>query len=191
MPLDFAGFEYRDETSLQAVALGLGIIPVPAAVLDAHKKAEVAKHPGGVIARYQRPIRNVICVTVLGILAADLIFTMCTVRDVEFNRFLFIQIGVVLALIGLMLPLELRVKGPAEWRSTFTTVLDSDIPVSLRDMADAIRAAKPGCRFEVGQLMQDKVVLDPYLVVHHRGSPDPVVIGIWDGDKIIASATRV
>jgi hypothetical protein len=40
----------------------------------------------------------------------------------------------------------------------------------------------------LGELIQDRITLDPYLVAEY--GEDRAVLGIWDGDTLIAPAPR-
>ena len=38
----------------------------------------------------------------------------------------------------------------------------------------------------LGELLQEQVVLDPYLLLRYRG--ERVCLGIWDGRRVVAAA---
>ena len=191
MPLDAAISIDQRGINLAQAALNAGIIPLSMAVLDAHKAAEVAKHPGSLVARYPSLIRTIIFIGVLGCLIAGMILSMIPTRTMDFAHFAIGQGFISVAVIGLMVVMHLPFTRSAVWQSEFCKELGDDAPSSFREMANAVRQQVPNCHFEVGRLVQNKVVLDPYLIIHHRLSFDPIVIGIWDGDRIIASATQI
>ena len=53
-------------------------------------------------------------------------------------------------------------------------------------MARALHRDLPGSTLILGELLQEEVVLDPYLLLEFDG--ECVCLGIWDGARIIASA---
>ena len=89
---------------------------------------------------------------------------------------------------ALVVTLASRVVEPAYWVETIPNALDG-IPAQLAAIALDIKTRHFGSYLLVGKLIQNEVLLDPYLVVQTRHG-DEIVIGIWDGEKIIASATR-
>ncbi len=60
------------------------------------------------------------------------------------------------------------------------------IPTAIRGVAYATKREFPPARLILGELRQDTVVLDPYLIAEY--GDDRVVLGIWDGAEVIACA---
>jgi len=60
------------------------------------------------------------------------------------------------------------------------------VPESIAAIARALHRDLPGSTLILGELLQEEVVLDPYLVLEFDG--ESVCLGIWDGARIIASA---
>ena len=60
------------------------------------------------------------------------------------------------------------------------------VPESIAAMARALHRDLPGSTLILGELLQEEVVLDPYLLLEFDG--ECVCLGIWDGARIIASA---
>ena len=60
------------------------------------------------------------------------------------------------------------------------------VPESIAAMARALHRDLPGSTLILGELMQEEVMLDPYLLLECDG--ERVCLGIWDGAQIIASA---
>ena len=54
----------------------------------------------------------------------------------------------------------------------------------IRQSAACLQEWLPGLSFKLGELVQDRVVLDPYLIAEYRD--EWAVLGIWDGQRIIA-----
>ena len=91
-----------------------------------------------------------------------------------------------LAMFGLgSSALFVPVKGPALWREREITDLDG-VPAVIRRSAQQLRQRLPGVGFVVGELYQARVRLDPYLVAEYGAAR--MVLGIWDGEKVIACA---
>ena len=63
------------------------------------------------------------------------------------------------------------------------------IPASIRGFAHTVKREFPPARLIIGELRQDTVVLDPYLIAEY--GDDRVVLGIWDGEQVIACADRM
>jgi len=77
------------------------------------------------------------------------------------------------------------VKGPARWRERPTEDLN-EVPAVIRQSAEQLQRRLPGVGFVAGELYQERVRLDPYLVAEYGNAR--VVLGIWDGDQVIACA---
>jgi len=87
------------------------------------------------------------------------------------------------ALALLLAPLKLRVRGPARWRERRVRTLDGVHP-EIRARAQRLTRQIPELDYRVGELIQDEVTLDPYLIAEYRG--ERAVVGIWDGASLIA-----
>ena len=53
-------------------------------------------------------------------------------------------------------------------------------------MARALQKQVPGSALILGELVQERAVLDPYLLLVRGG--ERVCLGIWDGNTIVARA---
>lgn len=60
------------------------------------------------------------------------------------------------------------------------------VPEPIAAMARALHRDLPGSSLILGELLQEEVVLDPYLLLECEG--ERVCLGIWDGARIIARA---
>lgn len=85
----------------------------------------------------------------------------------------------------LVLPLVIPIHGPARWEEHLDQDLLSVHP-EIRAGALRLKRELPGIDFRVGELFQDRVKLDPYLVADYRGTR--ILLGIWDGDRVILRA---
>ncbi|HZB91919.1 MAG TPA: hypothetical protein VE397_10785 [Stellaceae bacterium] len=91
---------------------------------------------------------------------------------------------VLLATLGLVaVPMLVPSRGPAAWRERDATPLD-DLHPEIHGRAMRLKAQLPEVTFRVGELYQERVLLDPYLLADHGGAT--VILGIWEGDRIIA-----
>ena len=62
------------------------------------------------------------------------------------------------------------------------------VPPSIAAPARLLLRDLPGATLTLGELVQDAVVLDPYLLLEYQG--ERICLGIWDDDLVIASATE-
>jgi hypothetical protein len=53
-------------------------------------------------------------------------------------------------------------------------------------VARLLKADVPGARVILGELKREETVLDPYLLIEHRG--ECACLGIWENDTVIACA---
>jgi hypothetical protein len=60
------------------------------------------------------------------------------------------------------------------------------VPEPIAAIALSLHREAPGSALILGELVQEEVVLDPYLLLEHYG--EQVCLGIWDGGRIIACA---
>lgn len=175
---------------LADVARSLGITPVPLDVLEAHKKAEVAKHP--VSWFYKHPTIATFGPAVLtGFLfsSAMLLFLSIAASSLRVTLLPLIPLSIgMLCTAGIVLYRCIMtfsgLNGPAYWIEKYG--LSDDVPTEIAHMARQIRRVLPGSYPMVGELRQDQVVLDPYLVMCL--DDQRIVLGIWDDKGIIQQA---
>jgi hypothetical protein len=95
-----------------------------------------------------------------------------------------------LSVMGLLIVFGVfRVSAGASWEEHWVApeVLAAlGVPSRIASMARALCREAPGAILILGELKQQEVVLDPYLLLERDG--ECVCLGIWDGDRIIASA---
>lgn len=60
------------------------------------------------------------------------------------------------------------------------------VPQPIASLARALQRDMPGSALILGELIQQQVVLDPYLLLEQDG--ERVCLGIWDGTRLIARA---
>jgi hypothetical protein len=201
MPLD-AAVICRPRT-LKDIADDLGIIGIDPTLLHAHKAAELAKAPLPSFAYRNQPVYEV--TVTFGILFSLVVFlgsTMMMVGSViEAARYLsplmlIVAIGFCGTAIGSMslLKLVLRtavgtVRGPARWSEAPLPIrsLDQTCPTELADLARTVMAAASHGHLTLycGELRQDTVLLDPYLLVRDIFTDDELILGVWKDDEIL------
>jgi hypothetical protein len=176
MPFDSANFVLSPEEVLQAALSTSGLKPVEPRVLALHMSAEVRRHPPGLAYRHQRVVELVqVAVLVTGVVLFVGLFSADHVGW-----------GAVAALAAFgsgILPMLVPTKGPARWRERVVEDLH-DVPAPIRDPALRLRRQIPEVNFVVGELYQDRIRLDPYLLVEYGDAR--AIVGIWDGDRVIA-----
>ena len=178
MPLDGANFVTPAQHVLDAAAAAGGISPVPPEVLDRHKQEQLQRHQAGWAYRHHRPIELVLAtVMVAGVIAFFVLFSAHLAAA-----------GCVAGLAGVAAavgPMLMPVRGPSMWRERECLNL-ADVHPAVREQAERLQRHLPEVGFVVGELFQERVKLDPYLVAELYGAR--LVLGIWDGDRLIARA---
>lgn len=187
MPLDML---VANRSALHTTALLLGITPVPNETLEAHKLAELRRHPGSWWYNHAGLAELLLTFSFFlsaVILLAAVVFALLwvgTVAGLVCSGCGIASLG-LLALVGRtgMLTGQLSLKGPAEWVET-RRLYTAPPPVAA--MARCIKRALPEAVIIVGELRQMQVLLDPYLIV--RLDDEHICLGIWDDKRIIHQA---
>lgn len=181
MPLDA---QYKP--TLTDIVQWSGISPVPDVILNQHKQAEIDKHPPSWGFRYLTPLRNF----------ASIAPAFASVGLILMQPSHFVNAATpILCLVSLVIILYTafaRLKGPARWIETYQGVAqvfdNATIPLPIRMLAVDAAVLVPGSWFIVGELIQKKVVLDPYLMM--VVGDEQICLGVWDGAKIIHIAQK-
>jgi hypothetical protein len=82
-----------------------------------------------------------------------------------------------------------RAHGGSHWEERWVpggSLAGLGVPEPIAAIARALHRDLPGSTLLLGELKQQEVVLDPYLLLECEGTC--VCLGIWDGARIIASA---
>jgi hypothetical protein len=192
MPLDDLigrghSFTLRDLspcTTLGEAIRRLGLTPVSQDLLEEHRREQVRLHPAGFLYRH-RWIAPLLTVSSFGVSVAGAALVGTSVAAVS-----VILAGMLPALGGIVLASR-KVRGEAYWvekRLMEYELPTARIPAVIRGLAHATKREFPPARLILGELRQDTVVLDPYLIAEY--GDDRVILGIWDGDEVIACAER-
>lgn len=197
MPYD--GLLLAPAATLSQALRELEITPVPLGVLNLHKDAEVAKHPGSMIGRFCQRHAATIGVTVFNIaeLLALAMYVSAAISVIMLViGYLFAMLIGMAAIFVLWLCTYLvgiladgggpSFKGQAEWVET--DYCFGDAPQDMIDMAIQIIQRLPGSYAICGRLIQNEINLDPYLLV--KFGREVVVIGVWDDNRIVYIANQ-
>ncbi len=178
MPFDGSQLVLPARSLLQAAMSEAGLAPIDAAFLDEHKARQVREHPPGWIYRHSHILLPVQALVLLAGLASYGL--LCSINQAIWG------LGVGLVTFGLAVAsLSMRVRGPAQWQERPEDDLLA-VPPEVRAAAERLKDVLPETEFIIGELFQDRIRLDPYLLAEYRGAR--VVLGIWDGDRLIACA---
>jgi hypothetical protein len=176
MPFDGRTLALSAEAILAEALQASGLAAIDRTVLERHKRREVERHPASWRARHQREV-------VLGgaaVLAGSVVGFMLLYPVAAGAGFALLFAG----LAATLLPLVLPARGPALWQEREAEADLAQVHPAIRERALALKERLPETGFRVGELRQDRILLDPYLVADYRGAE--AVIGIWDGERVIA-----
>lgn len=164
--------------TLDTAVVASGLERLDLAMLEAHKLEQVRCHPPGWLYRHALAVQvSQSWLLLSGVMAAGLFGA---------NGLTGLAITVVMASFLLAIaPLFVPTRGPARWRERLTWDFRAVHP-AVAERALALKRQFPEARFFLGELYQDRVKLDPYLVAEYRGAR--VVVGIWDGERLIRIA---
>ena len=178
MPFDGANFALCERDVLESAIYRSGLRPIEPSVLDRHKVEQIRRNPASWAYRHQQAVAAAQVAVLLA--SVGLFVALLSAHEVPWG---FVA---GLAMFGLgSAALFLPVKGPALWRERETEDLH-EVPAVIRESAELLQRRLPGVGFVVGELYQEQIRLDPYLVAEYGSGR--VVLGIWDGDQVIACA---
>jgi hypothetical protein len=176
MPFDGRNAILATRQSLVAAMFASRVEPVDPDVLVQHKADELRRHPAGWFYRHSVAVQ----ITTLVLLLAGTIASFA----VAFAMHPAMGIGAGLAILALAtVQSAVPVRGPALWRERTINELGAVHPI-VRDSALRLQEQLPEVKFRLGELIQDRTTLDPYLIAEYRG--ERAVLGIWDDATLIA-----
>ena len=186
MPLDDVGGRYQyllsPRTTLAGALATQEIDPVPLDVLREHRDEQIRLNPPSFLYRHRWVAPGLTMASFLvSIGAAALVGSSQAAVSVILGGMLPALAGIVLA--------SRRVKGEAYWterRVSEHGLEAAGVPREIATTARMIKRELPTARLVLGELRQDTVLLDPYLIAEF--GEERAVLGIWDGDRIIAVA---
>lgn len=178
MPFDGANFSLSTQDVLDAAMAASGLEAIDPSVLDRHMADQLRRHPASWAYRNQQPIALAQVAVLLA--SVGLFVGLLSSHQIAWG------IAAGLLMFGFATsPLFLAVKGPAIWRERMAADL-RDAPAVVRDAAARLQRRLPGVGFIEGELYQERVRLDPYLVAEYGDAR--VVLAIWDDGRVIACA---
>lgn len=198
MWLDLASAIYQEHQpqsrmTLKQAANTLGIVPISNEYLDEHKRRELVRHPGNPLLKYAAHFELVFNFSLLLLCCIGLICAICTIMMVTSATWPHVymmsatSMGSFAAVIFIDYKAQhFTMKGPSYWSEA--TGLTTSVPEAIASLAWEIHALVPRATFVIGTLYQSEIDLDPYLVMVLND--ERLVLGIWDGKKIIRIATH-
>lgn len=185
MPFDALLAPVRQK-SLREILVDQGIRPVPLECLAAHKQAQVERFGPSFWYRHQARLPVALLASVAG-MAASGGLAQRVGHDSPWPSALILGCMFVIAvLIGAG---TFLVRAGSHWEECWVPVgwlEDLSVPEPIADVARTTYRETPGSALIIGRLIQDKVVLDPYLLLERDG--ELVCLGIWEDDHIVACA---
>jgi hypothetical protein len=178
MPFDGANFALSEHDVLETAIYASGLSPVDPRFLERHKAEQIRCNPASWAYRHQQAVALAQVAVLLA--SVGLFVLLLSAHEVPWG----FAAGLAMFTLGSS-ALFFPVKGPASWRERETDNLH-DVPAVIRQSAEQLRHRLPGVGFVVGELYQEQVRLDPYLVAEYGAAR--AVLGIWDGDQIVACA---
>jgi hypothetical protein len=163
-----------------------GVVPVPLQALAAHKVAQLERFAPSFWHQHQTwlpvgLIGSVFCMALTGGL---------TNRMLEGS---LVPSWLCLFWLGVMTLLIVcgvfRVSAGARWEERCVepdVLIGAGVPVPIARLARDLQRQTDGSSLVLGELLQEAVVLDPYLLLECGG--ERVCLGIWDERRIIAAA---
>ena len=185
MPFD-ALVAPRRPQSLASLLAARGVVPVSEHSLAQHKRAQLEKFQPSFWHQHQTwlPVGllgSVGCMAASGGLANGIVpgSSLPSVLTLGW-----------MAVIGLLILFGVfRAHGGAFWEESWLPpgwISLRGVPEPIATLARQLQRELPGASLIIGELKQDEVVLDPYLLLEY--DEEIVCLGIWDGDRIIDCA---
>lgn len=178
MPFDGANLALSAQDLLEAAASASGLRPIDPQLLHRHKAEQLRRHPAGWAYMHSGSIQLAQAIALLtGMIG---VMTLFSAQEYPWG------LGLGLATLAVaVLPILVPVRGPAKWVERWDAELREAHP-AVREAALLLKDELPEVRFQVGELYQERIRLDPYLIAEYRGAT--IVLGIWDRDNLIAGA---
>jgi hypothetical protein len=176
MPFDGANLILSASEVLESAISAMGLEAIDTCVLDRHKGEQIRRNPAGWAYRHQQTVALAQVAVLLA--SVGLCGLLLSAHEIGWG----IAGGVALFGLGSS-TLFLPVKGPALWQERVVVGLH-EVPVAIREPALRLQRRLPEVEFVVGELFQNRVKLDPYLIAQYGDGR--VVLGIWDGNEVVA-----
>jgi hypothetical protein len=164
-----------------------GINPVPLAVLAAHKRAQVERFGPNFWYRHQGLLLLGLLLPFVGMAVTSGLAQ--GLKEVSPSLPCAISFA-WLCLLPLMFATGmLRLRAGSHWEERWVpagSLARLGVPEPIAALGRDLQKQVPGSALILGELVQERAVLDPYLLLVRGG--ERVCLGIWDGGKVIARA---
>lgn len=152
------------------------ITPVPLEALAEHRQAQLERFAPSFWYQHQTwlpvgLIGSVVCLSLSGSGSAWL-------------SLFWLSVMTLLIVFGVF-----QVSAGARWEERLVgseMLVELGVPLGIARLARDLQSEADGSELILGELLQEQVVLDPYLLLRYRG--ERVCLGIWDGRRVIAAA---
>ena len=174
--------------SLSDAVEACGVRPVGLDVLQAHKQAQLERFAPSFWYRHQ----PVLPVALLGSVACMAVTGGVTQRMAAGGSAVsgWLTLGWMCIIAMLIGAGVFRVRAGSHWEERWVPVewlRGLGVPEPIARVARELCRELPGTALILGELKQEHVVLDPYLLIECDG--EQVCLGIWDGDEVVALAS--
>lgn len=186
MPFDALVAPERPQLLTEVIA-ATGIEPVSLEALEAHKDAQLERFAPSFWFRHQ-PVLPVALLGSVGAMAFTGGLAQRALSDASPIPG-WVTLG-WMCVIGLLIGAGVfRVRAGAHWEERWVPsdwLPDLGVPQRIAALARDLTSQIPGSTLILGELKQEYVILDPYLLLERDG--EQVCLGIWDGSDIVACA---
>lgn len=164
-----------------------GIAPVSLELLAAHQQAQLDRFAPSFWYRHQALLPAALLGSVAGMAVSGGLAQRIAQGDSPLSCWLTLAwMGVIMLLLGAGV---FRVRAGSHWEERWVPVAwltGLGVPAPIAGLARSLNREIPGCALILGELVEEHVVLDPYLVLERDG--ERVCLGIWDDSGIVAIA---
>ena len=186
MPFDALLTPPRSRT-LGEVLDDLAARPVPLEALAAHKQMQLERFAPSFWHQHQTwlpvgLIGSVVCMAMSGGITNGM---MPGSLVPSWLSLFWLGVMALLIVFGVF-----RVSAGARWEERCVDaamLTELGVPPAIARLARDLHEEAPGAALILGELLQQEVVLDPYLLLECAG--ERICLGIWDGRRIIATAS--
>ena len=163
-----------------------GITPVSLELLAEHKQAQLDRFAPSFWFRHQALLPTALLGSVAGMAASGGLAQQIGHGSPWPSVLTLGWMCVIAMLIGAGV---FRVRAGSHWEERWVPVQwlgDLGVPEPIARVARQLSREVPGSALILGELIQEEVVLDPYLMLECDG--ETVCLGIWDDGKLVACA---
>jgi hypothetical protein len=163
-----------------------GVVAVPLPALAAHKQVQLDRFAPSFWHHHQTwlPVGLIGSVFFLGLTGGIANRALPDSLVPSWLSLFWLGVMALLIVFGVF-----RVNAGARWEERSVAaeaLIDLGVPLRIARIARDLHDGAPGSALILGELMQNEVVLDPYLLLECDG--ERVCLGIWDDRRIIAAA---